>query len=95
MRCDGKFVMVVGAGVTVVAVFFFFFFFFKKKLSHVYMKHLTPTSRVAAHCINFSFFLNCNGAKKELAGLSSDQCGPNCNDHDTFCLECDNIALLH
>ena len=51
--------------------------------------HLRKFSRVAAHCMNRSFHLI---AKKPPASkFSSTDCGAQCNNHDMFCSECDEI----
>lgn len=54
--------------------------------------HLEKTSRVAAHCINHAFFLF--AAKSPLSKFSSRQCGDECQGHDMFCKDCDEIETI-
>jgi len=52
-------------------------------------KHLKPLSRVAAHCRNHAFHLIAK--KPPVSKFSSAECGAQCNGHDMFCHECDEI----
>ena len=54
--------------------------------------HLEKTSRIAAHCINHAFFLS--AAKSPLSKFSSRQCGDECQGHDMFCKDCDEIETI-
>ena len=54
--------------------------------------HLSPTSRVAAHCTNLAFDIQ--SAKPPLSKFSSPSCGPECHNHDSFCSKCDEIQEL-
>ena len=52
-------------------------------------KHLKQFSRVAAHCTNHAFHLIAK--KPPVSKFSSAECGAECQGHDMFCPDCDEI----
>ena len=54
--------------------------------------HLKQFSRVAAHCTNHAFHLIAK--KPPVSKFSSTQCGAQCEGHDMFCPECDEIEFM-